>query len=197
MRSHAVGHSTVVIGGFAERSDDGRLYNSALIALPDNSWKVYRKTHLFYKEHTVFTPGDTGFFMVEWDGVRYGTMICYDWRFPESSRALALHGADIIAHPSNLVAAKSLWGPTMCTRALENKMIAVTANRSGSEEHEGERLTFSGESQIVDMNGRPLATAGVDDECVITAEVRPIATRSKSFNEFNDILADRRPEMYG
>jgi predicted amidohydrolase len=84
----------------------------------------------------------------------------------------------------------------MCTRALENKVIAVTANRCGSEEHNGETLVFSGESQITDMNGRPLAVAGPEEECVITAEVRPFATRSKSFNPFNDILADRRPEMY-
>lgn len=196
MRELAAGRNMVVIGGFAERTGDGTLYNAALIALPDSSYHVYRKTHLFYKEREVFSPGDSGFFVVEWEGVRYGTMICYDWRFPESSRALVLRGADIIAHPSNLVAAKSLWGPTMCTRALENKVIAVTANRCGSEEHDGEVLTFSGESQITAMNGRPLAVAGVEEECVIAADVRPFATRSKSFNAFNDILGDRRPEMY-
>jgi predicted amidohydrolase len=196
MRRFAESRGTVVIGGFAERTGDGRMYNSALIALPDGSWRVYRKTHLFYKERLVFEPGDTGFFVVEWEGIRYGTMICYDWRFPESSRTLALAGADVIAHPSNLVAAKALWGPAMSVRALENKVIAVTANRCGSDELRGERLDFSGESQVCDMNGRPLAVAGPDEECVISAEVRPLATRSKSFNAFNDIFTDRRPDMY-
>ncbi len=186
----------VVIGGFAERDERGRLFNSAFIALPDGSWSVYRKTHLFYKERTVFAEGDTGFFVVEWEGIRYGTMICYDWRFPESSRTLALRGADVLAHPSNLVAAKALWGPTMGTRALENKVIAVTANRSGSESHGGETLTFSGESQITAMNGKVLAVAGVESEEVITAEVEPFRTRDKSFNLYNDILADRRPAFY-
>jgi predicted amidohydrolase len=196
VRSLAADRSMVVVAGFAEIGADDRLYNSAITALPDGSYRVYRKTHLFYKEHLVFAPGDTGFTVVEHDGVRIGTMVCYDWRFPESTRTLALRGADIIAHPSDLVAAKHLWGPTMRTRALENKVVIVTANRCGVEEHEGERLVFSGESQITAMNGAVIAEAGADEEVVIVAEVDPMATRNKSFNAYNDILADRRPEMY-
>jgi predicted amidohydrolase len=84
----------------------------------------------------------------------------------------------------------------MSTRSLENKVISVTANRCGSEELNGEILRFSGESQITDMNGQPLVVAGPDVECVITASVRPLATRSKSFNAYNDLFNDRRPEMY-
>jgi predicted amidohydrolase len=196
VRGLAEARGLVAVAGFAELGDDDRLYNSAIVALPDRSYTVYRKTHLFYKEHLVFAPGDTGFGVVEWNGVRIGTMICYDWRFPEATRTLALRGADVIAHPSDLVAAKHLWGPTMRTRALENKVVIVTANRCGTEEHAGETLTFSGESQITAMNGKVLAEASADEECVIVAEVDPFATRNKSFNEYNDILRDRRPEMY-
>lgn len=195
VRDHAARNGRVVVAGFAERSGD-RCYNSALTALPDGTYRVYRKTHLFYREHAVFEPGDTGFFVVEWEGIRYGTMICYDWRFPEAGRALALRGADIIAHPSNLVAAAALWGPVMAVRALENKVIAVTANRFGVEEREGETLRFSGESRIIDMNGATLALAGPEEECVIEADTFPLKTRNKSFNAFNNILSDRRPEMY-
>ena len=86
-----------VIGGFAERDRHDRLFNSAFIALPSGEWSVYRKTHLFYKEKLIFQPGDSGFAVTEWNGVRIGTMICYDWRFPESARTLALRGADLIA----------------------------------------------------------------------------------------------------
>ncbi|MBC8144593.1 MAG: carbon-nitrogen hydrolase [bacterium] len=196
IRDLAAAKDMVVVAGFAELASDGRLFNSALIALPDRTWSVYRKTHLFYKEHLVFAPGDSGFTIVEWQGVRIGTMVCYDWRFPEASRTLALRGADIIAHPSDLVAAKHLWGPTMRTRALENKVVIVTANRCGDEVHEGEHLRFSGESQITAMNGKIIAEAGPDDESVIFADVDPIATRDKSFNSFNDIIRDRRPDLY-
>lgn len=188
--------NAVVVGGFLE--DGGKhLYNSALIATPDGRAHVYRKTHLFYREREVFAPGDTGFFVVEWGGVRIGTMICYDWRFPESSRSLALLGADVIAHPSNLVAAANLWGPTMSTRALENKLIVATANRHGAETHEGETLTFTGESRIWGMNGATLAEAPPDADAVVLAEADPEATRNKRFNAVNDLFADRRPEMYG
>lgn len=196
LRTLAAERDGVVISGFAERDGDGRLYNSALIALPDGTWHVYRKTHLFYKEKQIFEAGETGFFVVEWKECRIGTMICYDWRFPESTRTLALRGADVIAHPSNLVAAASLWGPTMATRALENKVITITANRCGTDALDGETLGFSGESRIIAMNGRTLAVAGAEEECVIAAEVDPKATRKKSFSDFNDILADRRPEHY-
>jgi predicted amidohydrolase len=133
---------------------------------------------------------------VEWGGARIGTMICYDWRFPESARTLALRGADVIAHPSNLVAAKSLWAPTMSTRSFENKVISITANRSGSDSLGEETLKFSGESQIVAMSGKILALASADGDEVVVAEADPAATRDKSFNPYNDLFGDRRPEFY-
>lgn len=196
MRSYAAEHGAVVVGGFAERDEGDRLFNSALIALPDGSSHVYRKTHLFYKEHLVFERGDSGFFVVEWEGYRIGTMICYDWRFPESSRTLALRGADVIAHPSNLVAAASLWGPAMAMRAIENKVLVATANRCGEETNDDETLRFTGESRIIGMNGAVLAIAGASEERAIVADADPLATRGKAFNAFNDLFADRRPDMY-
>ncbi len=195
VRALSSSSSSVVVAGFSERSGDN-LYNSALIALPNETYHIYRKTHLFYKEHLLFEPGDTGFFVVEWEGARIGTMICYDWRFPESARTLALLGADIIAHPSNLIAEKRLWGPTMQTRAFENKVIAATANRFGMEERNGEELIFSGESQIVDMNGSLLSEAGATENRVLIVSVDPIRTRDKSFNPYNDLFDDRRSEFY-
>ena len=185
----------VVVGGFAERDGD-RLYNSALVALPDGRWSVYRKAHLFYKEKLLFEPGDSGFFVVEWEGVRIGTMICYDWRFPESARTLALMGADLIVHPSNLVAARALWGPTMQTRAFENKVAIVTANRTGTETRGEETLTFTGESQIVGYNGAILSRATDVEEGVISAEIAIEETRRKGINPYNDLFSDRRPELY-
>ncbi|MBS1911050.1 MAG: carbon-nitrogen hydrolase [Bacteroidetes bacterium] len=196
MRGYAAEHQTVVVGGFAERDARDRLFNAALIALPDGSARVYRKTHLFYKEHLVFEPGDSGFFVVEWAGYRIGAMICYDWRFPESSRTLALRGADVIAHPSNLVAAASLWGPAMAMRAIENKVIVVTANRAGEETSNGETLRFTGESRITGMNGAILSIADPTEARGIVADADPVATRGKAFNAFNDLFADRRPDMY-
>ena len=185
----------VIVLGFAER-DGNLLYNSALVAGHDIEPRVYRKTHLFYREFTTFEPGNTGFFVVNLPHLdcNLGTMVCYDWRFPESSRALGLKGADVIAAPSNLVT--HIWPKVMPARAIENKVYLAVANRVGSEENNGEVVKFNGQSAIYGYNGSEMEQAGESDESVLIADVDPAKTRDKSFNEFNDIFADRRPDIY-
>jgi predicted amidohydrolase len=135
-------HKAMVIAGFAERDGD-KAYNSALITLPGGELKVYRKTHLFFREKVCFNEGDSGFFIVEHQlkDCKVGIMICNDWRYPEAARSLALLGADIIACPSNLVS--NVWGIGMAARALENKVFVAVANRCGTET----RLTDDGSTQ--------------------------------------------------
>lgn len=185
----------VVIAGFDERDGD-TLYNSAIIALPGGERRIYRKIHLFAEEKTIFTPGDTGFFVMEHHGVAFGTMICYDWRFPESVRTLALKGAQVVFHPSNLVAPPSMWGPVMQTRSLENKIFTVTANRTGTETRGEDALVFHGCSQITAQNGSILAQADEQFSGWVTADMEPEKALNKSFSKWNDIFTDRRPETY-
>ncbi|MBK9248197.1 MAG: carbon-nitrogen hydrolase [Ignavibacteria bacterium] len=188
-------HQIYVIG-FAE-SDEGKVYNSAALIMPNPALtSVYRKTHLFYKERFCFSEGNTGFFVVKSDefDISIGVMICYDWRFPESSRTLALKGADLIVCPSNLVT--DVWHIAMPARALENKVYLAVANRIGTENRGGEELQFKGESGIWGYNGKIMAKSGVDEESILTVEIDPALTRNKKFNEFNDIFADRRPDKY-
>ncbi|TAL67675.1 MAG: carbon-nitrogen hydrolase [Bacteroidetes bacterium] len=185
-----------IVLGFPEK-DYKKQYNSCCVILPDeNKSRIYRKTHLFYKERFCFDPGDSGFFVIdypEWD-VNIGPMICYDWRFPESARTLALKGADLIVCPSNLVT--NVWQSALSTRALENNVYIAVSNRIGSETRNGETLLFNGDSTIYDYKGNVLVKAGPDDEKVIKVDIEPKKTRLKSFNEFNDIFKDRRPDMY-
>lgn len=188
-------NSTVVFG-FAEKSGNS-YFNSAAIIIPGNDKPyIYRKTHLFYKEHFVFNIGDTGFFVVDdkKNKCRIGTMICYDWRFPESARALSLKGADLIVCPSNLVT--DLWHKVMPARAIENKVYLAAANRTGKEKAGNDELLFKGESGIWDYTGKVLAKASSDNDEILYADLFPDKTRDKSFNEFNDIFKDRRPELY-
>jgi predicted amidohydrolase len=157
---------------------------------------VYRKSHLFAREKHCFDPGDTGFFVVhvpERD-LRIGMMICYDWRFPEAARTLALKGADLIVAPSNLVT--HIWRAVMPARAVENKVYLAVANRCGPDVNNGEELSFNGQSAIYSYNGDVLASANATEPAVIIAEIEPERTRTKSFNEWNDIFADRRPDLY-
>ncbi|MFA6570547.1 MAG: nitrilase-related carbon-nitrogen hydrolase [Bacteroidota bacterium] len=186
----------IVVAGFPE-TESGKIFNSATILFPEKEKsKVYRKTHLFYREQFCFSAGDTGFFVIEDKkrDFRLGTMICYDWRFPEAARSLAVQGADVIVCPSNLVT--HVWQSIMPARALENMVFLAVANRTGTEERKGETLAFNGDSAIYDCGGKILAKAGKEDESVLSVEINPADARHKNINVFNDIMKGRRPEMY-
>jgi len=178
--------------GFAEKAD--RVYNSAAIVGPDGLAGLYRKIHLFNREKLLFAPGNLGFPVVELPFGRVGMMICFDWIFPESARTLALGGAELIVHPSNLVLPHC--PDAMVTRCLENRLFAATANRIGSENRGGLRFDFIGRSGVTAPDGTILVRLG--EECGAgMAEIDLSSARSKKINEYNDLLADRRPEWYG
>ncbi|MCX7025936.1 MAG: hypothetical protein NT061_00285 [Spirochaetes bacterium] len=182
-----------VVFGFPERAGN-LLYNSSLALLPDGKEYLYRKTHLFYKEKLFFSPGDTGFKVFDFRNAKIGIAICFDWFFPESFRTLALKGADIVAHSSNLVL-------PYCQRAdfaaaVQNKVFIATANRVGTEQREAEALTFTGGSVLVSPKGEYLLEGPREKEAVLSADIDPAAARVKRLNPWNDALDDRRPEFY-
>ena len=191
LASHTDG---VIVTGFAERAPDG-IYNSAAAVSAGGVLQVYRKTHLFADEKLLFLPGDTGFRVLEYRGARIGMMVCFDWFFPESARTLALRGAQIIAHPANLV--MPYCQTAMVTRCLENRIFAITANRHGVEDLSDARLTFTGASQMLEVRGRLLLAAPQTGDCVAVCEIDPSAADDKRVGVRNDLFADRHPEMYG
>jgi beta-ureidopropionase len=122
---------------------------------------------------------------------RIGMLVCFDWIFPEAWRVLALKGADIICHPSNLVL-PGLAQRAVPIHALTNRFYVVTANRIGCE---GD-LTFTGMSTIADPKGQVLARAPRVGEKVNRIEIDVSLARTKDITSRNNILADRRPEQY-
>ena len=201
LSAFALEENKAFISGFLEEAD-GKFYNSALAF--DSNGKLaghYRKVHLFYYETQIFTTGDLGFPvfpLITRSGIaNVGMLICYDWRFPEAARKLALNGAELIAMPSNIVTTTGMLHTTLRTRAFENKVALAFADRIGSEMNNDETLYFRGESVIIDMNGEMLATASAQGEEIITAEVDLEKTRQKRINPFNDIFSDRPNEGYG
>jgi predicted amidohydrolase len=189
----AAAMGAAVVVGFAERL--GKLvFNSALLAGPDGERVVYRKIHLFDREKELFAPGDRPPEVVEIRGVRYGLMVCFDWIFPEMARTLALMGADVLCHPANLVL--PYCQDAMVTRCIENHVFAVTANRTGTEARAGLSLTFTGLSEVVSPRGAILTRGSADREEVLIAEIDPRAARDKLVTPSNDILRDRRPDLY-
>jgi len=187
-----------LVAGLAER-DGADIYNSAVVATPDGQTHRYRKVHLFYEETTLFTPGDLGFPVFDLETVtgtsyRLGVMVCFDWYFPEAARSLALRGADVIAHPSNLVLPHC--PESMPIRARENHVYTLTANRYGTEQRGDETLTFIGMSEICGTDGEILVRAGQEETTVESAVLDLEAGRDRTINRYNDVLEDRRPETY-
>lgn len=184
--------------GLAERAPDPegrtRYYNSAVLVGPQGLVGHYRKLHLFDREKLFFSPGDLPLRVHDLGGLRVGVLICFDWIFPEAARCLALQGADLLAHPSNLVLPHC--PQAMITRALENRVFAATANRVGTEARAGLSLTYIGQSQLVSPTGEILSRAGKEGEVVLSARIRPAQARNKTLGTLNDLLGDRRPEFY-
>ncbi|MGH7725087.1 MAG: nitrilase-related carbon-nitrogen hydrolase [Candidatus Eiseniibacteriota bacterium] len=183
-----------VVAGFPER-DGRRVYNSAVLLAPDGRVRdVYRKIHLFFEEKLWFAPGDRAPRVHRVGAARVGMLICYDWRFPEATRGLALAGADVIAHPSNLVFPHAQQA--MRVRALENRVFVGTANRVGEDVRPGRAVSFTGRSQIVAPDGSLIARAGIRAPRALAAALDLRAARDKWFTSRNHLFRDRRPELY-
>ena len=183
-----------IVAGLPEQ-EGARCYNSAVLVGPSGLIGRYRKTHLFHEETVWFTPGDSGFHVWNIGQATIGVMICFDWYYPEAARSLAIQGADIICHPSNLVLPNC--PDSMPVRCLENRVFAVTCNRIVSEARGGnEPLTYIGNSEIVTPKGVILHRAPRDKEELIILDIDPREARSKQLNPYNDLLRDRRTDLY-
>jgi predicted amidohydrolase len=186
-----------VVCGLLERDGDV-LRNAAVLVGPDGLVGTYRKTHLpFLGVDRFVVPGDE-LNVYETPLGRIGLEICYDLRFPEATRALALKGADLVAHPTNFpVAARLQTELITVARAAENRVYLLTANRVGKERW----AEFCGRSQIVDPSGTRLAEAGDTEEALLVAEVDVEKARDKDYVVPGDyelyLFDDRRPELYG
>lgn len=180
--------------GFPENAN-GVLYNSSSLINPDGEIFTYRKTHLFFEEKLFFTPGDSGLNVhPAKGGVKVGMMVCFDWQFPEATRTLALRGAQIIAHPSNLVLP---WcQKAMMTRSLENRVFSITSNRIGTEVNGEKELYFTGMSQILNPKGEVLTSLNKTEEDIKFVRINPADAFNKQVTEHNDAFTDRRPDMY-
>ncbi len=185
--------SAIVVGGFIEK-EGSEIYNSSLIVFKEKIIGTYRKVHLYYKEKVWFSPGNKKLQVYKVNGINIGIMICFDWIFPETARTLALLGADIIAHPANLVL--PYCQDAMVTRCLENHVFTITANRIGQEQRGVDKFNFTGASQITSCKGEVLSSAPIDKIFADFVDIDVKEARNKKINDFNDILNDRRDQFY-
>lgn len=190
LKSLAQERKAYIVSGFCER-DGAKLYNSALLIGPEGLVGVYRKLHLFMDEKDIFEPGDKGLPVFDTSIGKIGLLVCFDWMFPEAWRVLALKGAQLIAHPSNLVL--PYCQEVMPSYALLNRCFIATANRVGQEKD----LTFTGQSVLTSPKGEVLMRGGVNDTKLLSAEVDLNMAFDKNITGRNHCIEDRRSDVYG
>ena len=192
-------HRLVIVGGFCELGADDRLYNSAALVDASGVRAVYRKAHLWDKEKFVFTPGESALPVVQAEIGRVAVMVCYDLEFPEWVRLAALEGADLIAAPVNWPGYRWPEGERPAevikaqAAAAANGAFVAVADRCRTERG----VSWISGSLIAGPEGYPLAGPVLEDRSVVLTAVCDLArARDKSVSGNNDLLADRRPELY-
>lgn len=197
----AARHDITIVAGIAERSGDS-LFNSAVVIGPNGLLGTYRKNHLWGAENLFFERGDLGVPVFRIPAGRIAVAICYDIWFPEIFRLAALQGADLLCVPTNWVPMPSQPGDMMVMAnvlamagAHSNSMFVACADRVGVERGQ----PFLGNSIIVSHAGWPLAgPASADAEEIVCADLNlSDARRKRTLNDFNQLLRDRRTDLYG
>ena len=203
----------VIPVSFYER-DVNRLFNSVAMIDADGSiLGVYRKTHIpddhFYQEKFYFTPGDTGFKVFDTAYGKVGVGICWDQWFPETARAMAVEGAEILLYPTAIGSEPILstdsmphWRRCMQGHAASNLIPVIAANRIGEETVEPcpengmqkSALNFYGSSFITDNTGALCAELPRGEEGVLVSTFDLDALKADRLNW--GLFRDRRPEMY-
>ena len=189
----------VIVGGFCERDEEGRVRNSAAVIDPTGVRAIYRKAHLWDRERLVFVAGDEAPPVVDTIAGRIGVVICYDLEFPEWVRIPALAGAQVLCAPTNWPLAPHPAGerPGEITRAMVdaavNRMFIAVCDRVGTERGQA----WVGGSAIVDPNGWPLAGAQASTAVqTLIARCRLAEAEDKGYGGLSDAFGDRRPDLY-
>ncbi len=190
---------TVVVG-FLERAGD-TLANSAAVLTADGVATIVRKTHLPVLGADRFVvPGDRIGPVIDAPFGKLGVAICYDFRFPEVCRSLALAGAEVIAVPVNWSSAVTVLAEHFVpVRAVENRVFVAVADRAGT----ADGRSYLGASRVVDPDGVVL-TAPLDGRCehavaIAAVDLDRARTKATVFEpgEFEiDVFAHRRPDLY-
>jgi N-carbamoylputrescine amidase len=187
--------------------DGPRYYNSVAIADADGEiLGVYRKSHIpdgpGYQEKYYFRPGDTGFKTWTTKRGHIGVGICWDQWYPETARAMALAGAEVLFYPTAIgsepydaaLDTHLQWQRAMQGHAVSNAIPIVAANRIGLEDNEGVKQKFYGHSFIADHRGELVESFGATDEGVLvhTFDLGPIESYRADWGFFRD----RRTDLY-
>jgi N-carbamoylputrescine amidase len=205
--------SVVIPVSFYERENNSLFNTVAVIDADGKRLGIYRKTHIpddhYYQEKFYFTPGDTGFCTFDTKYGKIGVGICWDQWFPETARAMAVQGAELLFYPTAIGSEPILecdsmphWRRCMQGHSAANLIPVIAANRVGLEKvtpckengNQSSALQFYGSSFITDNTGDILVQADRESECVITAQFDLAELHRERLSW--GLFRDRRPECY-
>ncbi len=184
-------YEMVIAGSLIEKEGSDYFNTAYVVDALGNEIARYRKVHLFSMagEDTYFKSG-TEKVVVDTEVGKLGVIICYDLRFPELARGLALNGAEILVVPAQWPKARiEHWRTLVLARAIENQSFVVACNRTGLDKKE----EYPGHSLIIDPWGAILSKGG-EEEGFIIAEID--LDRLKSVRLTMKCFDDRKPDVY-
>jgi 5-aminopentanamidase len=197
-RSLSEHHGVMLVAGWCEASTGEQPYNSVVVVDRGAVLGTYRKTHLWGREKLIFAPGDRFPPVLDTRCGRIAPMICYDLEFPEMVRAAGLAGAEVVVASSNWPRGPLPAGerPVEVAKAqagaAANRLAVVVADRCRTERGQ----EWFGASLICGPDGYLRAGPAAAQEVVLVADIDLAECRDKSAGPYNDVLADRRPELY-
>lgn len=184
-------HGLVIVGSLPE-GQEGKLYNTAYVIDKGQVVGSYRKLHMFSTmgEDRFLSPGEKSL-VVSTSAGRLGVAICYDLRFPELFRKMALEGAEIVCLPAEWPKPRQEhWRTLLRARAIENQLFVIATNCCGMQG----KLDFFGMSLLLSARGEVLAEGGeTDAELVATFDYQEMVDYRSQIRCYDD----RRPEVYG
>ncbi|HSB95920.1 MAG TPA: N-carbamoylputrescine amidase [Spongiibacteraceae bacterium] len=194
---------------FFERANNAYYNTTAVLDADGSVLGVYRKTHIpngpGYQEKQFFNPGDTGFKVWQTQFGCIGVGICWDQWFPETARAMALMGAELIFYPTAIgsepqdstIDSKDHWQRVMQGHAAANLVPVIASNRIGTEHSvtsDALKITFYGSSFICDETGALLQVADRETEQVLIQSFDLTALKKRRAGW--GLFRDRRPTEY-
>jgi len=193
----AVLNDLLVLAGMAEKGDNGRIYATHMIAMPDGKMGIYRKSHIPPPEKEIYSPGNTipTFTFKE---SAFGIQLCYDTHFPELSTKMAIRGAEILfmphASPRGLAIDKHRsWMRHLTARAFDNSVFVVACNQTG---YNGKGLTFPGNAVVLDPAGNIIGQSLSSRETMILVDLKAETFDTIRSKRMHFFLPNRRPELY-
>jgi predicted amidohydrolase len=193
----AASNDLLILAGMAEKGNDGRIYATHIIAMPDGELGTYRKSHIAPPEKEIYSPGNTipTFTFKE---STFGIQLCYDTHFPELSTKMAIKGAEILflphASPRGLAIDKHRsWMRHLTARAFDNSVFVVACNQTG---YNGKGLTFPGNAVVLDPAGNIIGKSLSSRETMLIVDLKAETLDTVRNNRMHFFLPNRRPELY-